>query len=94
MKNKRFTTQEILRAAEIGEVSMNDARYIISLLDEARTAINKGFECRTCEHKYTNPFNQEYCKKDYDIENGKDCHGRMYETKNKQGIFRPRSGLK
>ena len=34
---KRYTTTEILRAAELGEVSMIDARHIVSLLDEART---------------------------------------------------------
>ena len=33
---KRYTTAEILRAAELGEVSMIDAKHIISLLDEAR----------------------------------------------------------
>ncbi len=34
-----YNKQEILKAAEIGEVSMIDARYIVSLLDEAREMI-------------------------------------------------------
>jgi hypothetical protein len=33
---KKYTKQEFLKAAEIGEVSMIDARHIVSLLDEAR----------------------------------------------------------
>ena len=34
-----YNKQEILKAAEIGEVSMIDARYIVSMLDEAREMI-------------------------------------------------------
>ena len=33
---KKYTKEEILKAAEIGEVSMIDANHIVSLLDEAR----------------------------------------------------------
>lgn len=36
---KVYTTEEILKAAEIGEVSMIDANHIVSLLDEARNII-------------------------------------------------------
>lgn len=32
---KKYTTEQILKAAEIGEVSMIDANHIVSLLDEA-----------------------------------------------------------
>jgi hypothetical protein len=32
---KKYTKEQILIAAEIGEVSMIDARHIVSLLDEA-----------------------------------------------------------
>ena len=35
-----YTKEEILKAAEIGEVSMIDARHIVSLLDEAKTILN------------------------------------------------------
>ena len=35
MKKKKYTVEEFLKAAEIGEVSMIDARHIVSLLDEA-----------------------------------------------------------
>jgi len=35
----RYTKEEILKAAEIGEVSMIDAKHIVSLLDEARQLI-------------------------------------------------------
>jgi hypothetical protein len=31
-----YTKQEFLNAAEFGEVSMIDARYVVSLLDEVR----------------------------------------------------------
>jgi len=33
---KKYSKEEILKAAEIGEVSMIDAKYIVSLLDEAK----------------------------------------------------------
>lgn len=32
---KRYTKEEFLKAAEIGEVSMIDAKHTVSLLDEA-----------------------------------------------------------
>jgi hypothetical protein len=32
---KKYTKEQILIAAEIGEVSMIDARHVVSLLDEA-----------------------------------------------------------
>lgn len=35
----KYTKEEFLKAAEIGEVSMIDARHIISLLDEAKAMI-------------------------------------------------------
>ena len=38
---KKYTAQEFLKAAEIGEVSMIDARHIVSLLDEARSILRK-----------------------------------------------------
>jgi len=36
-----YTKEEILKAAEIGEVSMIDAKHIVSLLEEARTILQK-----------------------------------------------------
>jgi len=33
---KKYTKEEFLKAAEIGEVSMIDAKRIVSLLDEAK----------------------------------------------------------
>ena len=36
-----YTKEEFLKAAEIGEVSMIDAKHIVSLLDEARDALKK-----------------------------------------------------
>ena len=38
---KKYTAQEFLKAAEIGEVSMIDAKHIVSLLDEARRILRK-----------------------------------------------------
>lgn len=34
-----YTKEEILKAAEIGEVSMIDAKHIVSLLDRAKSEI-------------------------------------------------------
>lgn len=86
MKNKRYTVEEILKAAEIGEVSMIDAKHIVSLLDESKRILKIGFDCFKCKHSFSNPFDQYYCKKtdenreEYDIENGKDCKGVYYES--------------
>jgi len=38
---KRYTTKEILKAAEIGEVSMIDAKHIVGLLKEAKAILKK-----------------------------------------------------
>jgi hypothetical protein len=35
----KYSKKEILRAAEIGEVSMIDAKHVVSLLDEAKYKI-------------------------------------------------------
>ena len=43
---KKYTKQEFLKAAEIGEVSMIDAKHIVSLLDEARSILRKHREKR------------------------------------------------
>jgi hypothetical protein len=41
---ERYTKQEFLDAAEFGEVSMIDAKYVVSLLDEARESKLKNFK--------------------------------------------------
>ena len=33
---RKYTKEEFLKAAELGEVSMIDAKYIVSLLDEVK----------------------------------------------------------
>lgn len=82
---KKYTKEEILKAAEIGEVSMIDARHVVSLLDEASQIIKKKFDCRKCKHSFSNPFDQYYCTKitdnntEFDLENGEDCSGVYYE---------------
>ena len=40
-EQRGYTKQEFLNAAQLGEVSMIDARHIVSLLDEARDLNNK-----------------------------------------------------
>jgi len=37
---ERYTKQEFLNAAEAGEVSMIDAKHIVSLLDEVKEKVN------------------------------------------------------
>jgi hypothetical protein len=51
---KKYTKEEFLKAAEIGEVSMIDAKHIVSLLDEARHILKVGFDC----HKGTEINNE------------------------------------
>lgn len=80
----KYTKEEILKAAEIGEVSMIDAKHIVSLLDEAKQAVKAGFDCQTCIHSFTNPFDQRYCNKEYDLEKGIDCGGLHYKNRNKK----------
>ena len=82
---KKYTKEEFLKAAEIGEVSMIDAKHTVSLLDEARHILKVGFDCYKCKHSFSNPFDQCYCQKTdengevYDLESGKDCGGDYYE---------------
>lgn len=52
---KKYTKEEFLKAAEIGEVSMIDARHIVSLLEEARHILKVGFDCHECKHSFSNP---------------------------------------
>ena len=40
---EKYTTEEYLKAAELGEVSMIDAKHVVSLLPEARLVL-KGEE--------------------------------------------------
>ena len=85
MKKKKYTIEQFLKAAELGEVSMIDAKHIVSLLDEATHILKVGFDCRKCKESFSNPFDQYYCqKKDengnhYDIDNYKDCGGIHYK---------------
>lgn len=82
---KKYSKKEILKAAEIGQVSMIDAKHIISLLDEAKNMLKGGFDCHKCKHSFSNPFDQYYCQKigengeEFDLENGEDCGGVYYE---------------
>lgn len=62
----RYTKEEILKASEIGEVSMIDARHIVSLLDEARRKINYIASIETIKERYPatadeiRPHQQDY----------------------------------
>ena len=62
----RYTKEEILKAAEIGEVSMIYARHIVSLLDEARRIINYIASIETIKERYPatadeiRPHQQDY----------------------------------
>ena len=82
---KKYTKEEFLKAAEIGEVSMIDAKHTVNLLDEARYILKVGFDCHKCKHSFSNPFDQYYCQKtdengeEYDLEADKDCGGIYYE---------------
>ena len=49
---KKYTTEQILKAAEIGEVSMIDANHIVSLLDEAVTILNNKTILSKSKKKY------------------------------------------
>ena len=69
---KKYTKEEFLKAAEIGEVSMIDAKHTVSLLDVARHILKVGFDCHKCKHSFSNPFDQYYCQKT--DENGEECY--------------------
>jgi len=74
---KRYSKEEYLKAAELGEVSMIDARHVVGLLDEARDVMKgKVNICHDCMYTFENAF----CEKGYDITNSKKCGGKYYET--------------
>lgn len=79
MKKKKYTVEEYLKAAEIGEVSMIDAKHVCSLLDEARSIINNEYDCHNCKHSFSNPFDQYYCNKGFDLESDVDCNGTKFK---------------
>ena len=41
---RKYTKEEFLKAAELGEVSMIDAKHIVSLLDEAKISTRKEYQ--------------------------------------------------
>ena len=84
---KKYTVEEILKAAEIGETSIIDAKHICSLLDEAKQILKQGFDCRECIKYFSNPFDQYYCELDYNIENNKTCKGKHFEKNNQRFGF-------
>jgi hypothetical protein len=85
-KEKKYTIEVYLKAAELGEVSMIDARHVCSLLDEARKELKRNTICKDCKSLHTNPFEADFCKKYFDIENGNFCEGTEYESRNNTGV--------
>ena len=41
---RKYTKEEFLKAAELGEVSMIDAKHIVSLLDEVKITDRKAYQ--------------------------------------------------
>ena len=41
---RKYTKEEFLKAAELGEVSMIDAKHIVSLLDEVKITTRKEYQ--------------------------------------------------
>ena len=41
---RKYTKEEFLQAAELGEVSMIDAKHIVSLLDEVKITDRKAYQ--------------------------------------------------
>ena len=68
---KKYTKEEFLRAAELGEVSMIDAKHIVSLLDEA---------------KMTRKEYQKQYKKEYAASGKKSEAAKRYYQKHKYEI--------
>ncbi len=85
MNDKKYTKEEFLKAAELGEVSMIDAKHIVSLLDKAKRILKDKFDCQKCRHSFSNPFDQYYCLKkngkgeEYNLEENQDCGGVYYK---------------
>ena len=68
---KKYTKEEFLKAAELGEVSMIDAKHIVSLLDEV---------------KMTRKEYQKQYQKDYAASGKKKEAQKRYYEKNKYDI--------
>lgn len=64
-----YTKEEILKAAEIGEVSMIDAEHIVSLLFDARLALlgsnDEVVQCMGCEDVIKSKESVIYCANCY-----------------------------
>lgn len=73
-----YTKEQILKAAELGEVSQIDANHIVSLLDDAVSLLNeKNWSCINCINSFNYP-NKLYCGKNYNLDNG-NCKGSEFE---------------
>ena len=69
---RKYTKEEILKAAELGEVSMIDAKHIVNLLDEVKITDRKEY--------------QKQYQKDYIASGKKKIAQDRYYKKNKYDI--------
>lgn len=80
---KRYNAVEIIKAAEIAEVSTNDAMKIISKLGEARNIIFKKYNCNNCLNGFRDCFEDLSCNHKYQIKFEEHCGGYHYYPKTK-----------
>ena len=69
---KKYTKEEFLKAAELGEVSMIDAKHIVSLLDEVKITTRKEYQKQyqkeyAASGKKSEAAKRYYQKHKYDI---------------------------
>lgn len=46
---------------------------------KANKKISSKWNCDKCAHSFSNPFDQQYCMKDFDLENNFDCGGELFK---------------
>ena len=69
---RKYTKEDFLKAAELGEVSMIDAKHIVSLLDEVKITTRKEY--------------QKQYQKDYTASGKKKAAQKRYYEKHKYEI--------
>jgi len=71
----KYTKKQLKRAIKLAGLD----KSFLPFLDQAVKDLEQKWSCDTCIHMLVNPFDQSFCRRDYDLENGHDCKGKEFE---------------
>ena len=77
MFNAINKAEKYLSNKQLNEVGI-ELNKKIKILNKFKNKDILLFDCDNCKFCFSNPFDQYYCEKEYDLENDKDCGGKYY----------------